>query len=38
MASENDLARAADLGAHIRKEFERVRRFLLENLEEVVFE
>ena len=38
MAGENDLARAADLGAHIRKEFERVRRFLHENLEEVVFE
>ena len=38
LAAENDLAGAATLGAQIHREFERVRLFLKENLEEVVIE
>ena len=38
IAGENDLAHAASLLPRLRAEFERVRRFLKENLEEVVFE
>jgi len=38
IAGESDLAQAATLLPRLREEFERVRLFLKENLEEVVFE